>query len=193
MRSIDVLGREHRLLESMVTVLDAAAARVAAGGEIAPALIAELVAAFAYHVDENHVIKEEQVLFPALEAHGVERNIPVITALTAQHEAGRVYRRELATLCARMAQGDVAARAAFPTLAREYIALLREHMRIEDEYFYSLADTAITPEADDELFSLFRKVDVVSRASERALQTRRVMLRCEAELGLIAEVPAEMQ
>jgi hemerythrin-like domain-containing protein len=191
MRSIDELGREHRLLESMVTVLDAAAARLAAGGEMPPALIAELLAAFAFHVDQNHVVKEEQVLFPALEAHGVQPNIAVITALVAQHEAGRVYRRELAALCARMAQGDGTARTEFPTLAREYIALLREHMRIEDEYFYSLADGAITPEADHELATLFGRVDEVSNASAQTRETRRVMRRCEAELGLIID-PAPM-
>jgi hemerythrin-like domain-containing protein len=187
MRSIDELGREHRLLESMVVVLDAAAARVAAGGDMPPALIAELLAAFAFHVDQSHVVKEEQVLFPALEAHGVERNIAVITALLAQHEAGRVYRRDLASLCARMANGDAEARSAFPALAREYIALLREHMRIEDEYFYSLADDTITPEADHELATLFERVDRISNALAQARETRRVMRACEAELGLIAD------
>jgi hemerythrin-like domain-containing protein len=189
MRSIDELGREHRLLESMVAVLDASAARLAAGGAMPPALLAELVAAFAFHVDESHVIKEEHVLFPALEAHGVQRNIAVITALTAQHEAGRVYRRDLARLCAKMVEGDASARLEFPVLAREYIALLREHMRIEDDYFYSLADGMMPPEADEELCALFEKVDKVSGAFERAKSTRRVMQRCEAELGLIAELP----
>lgn len=184
MKAIDVLGREHQLLVGMMEALEGAAARLAAGGEFPPALLADLVAAFQFHVDENHVIKEEHVLFPALEAHGVERSTAVVAALVAQHETGRVFRRDLAALCARLVDGDQEARRALPALARAYTALLREHIRIEDEYFYSLADGTISPEADDRLMTLFDKVDVVSSAGERVEQTRRVVARCRQALGI---------
>lgn len=187
MRSIDVLGREHRLLESMVVVLEAAAARLAAGGGIPSDLLSELVASFAYHVDHNHVVKEEQVLFPALEKHGVHRNSAVVTALSAQHEAGRVYRRDLAVLCTRMRDGDATAPRSFAGLAREYCSLLREHMRIEDAYFYTLAEGAISHQADSELCDRFRWVDEASGAAVRARETRRVLTDCQAALGLPAE------
>lgn len=184
MRAIEVLGREHQLLVTMMTVLDGVAARVAAGGDMPATLVADLVAAFQFHVDENHVIKEEQVLFPALEAHGVERDTAVIAALSAQHDAGRVFRRDLAALCARMVEGDEEARRAFPPLAREYIGLLREHIRIEDEYFYSLANGTIAPDADERLAQLFTRVDDVSGATERVRKTERVVGQCRAVLGI---------
>jgi hemerythrin-like domain-containing protein len=184
MRAIEVLGQEHQLLVAMMTVLDGVAARLAAGGDVPADLVADLVAAFQFHVDENHVVKEEQVLFPALEAHGVERDTAVVAALTAQHEAGRVFRRDLAALCARMVEGDEAARRAFPALAREYIELLREHLRIEDEYFYSLADGTIQSDADERLYDLFAKVDDISGAPARTHETRRVVGRCRAVLGI---------
>ena len=43
-----------------------------------------------------------------------------------------------------MQQGDPSAAAALVSDARGYTELIREHIRIEDEYFYKLADQVLT-------------------------------------------------
>jgi hemerythrin-like domain-containing protein len=68
----------------------------------------------------------------------------VVSALMFQHEAGRAYGKKMRGQLGRLQQGDPAAGAALAADARGYTELIREHIRIEDEYFYKLADQVLT-------------------------------------------------
>jgi hemerythrin-like domain-containing protein len=68
----------------------------------------------------------------------------VVSALMFQHEAGRVYGSKMRSELTRLQQGDAAAGSALAADARGYTELIREHIRIEDDYFYKLADQVLT-------------------------------------------------
>jgi hemerythrin-like domain-containing protein len=143
MRFLDVLMDEHRGFSVMLDVLDAIAARLERGADVPMPMLADVLDFFENFTDRHHD-KEEEMLFPLLAKHGIGSDQTVVSALMFQHEAGRVYGRKMRNGLARLQQGDPAAAAALAADARGYTELIREHIRIEDDYFYKLADQVLT-------------------------------------------------
>jgi len=143
MRFLDVLMDEHRGFGSMLDVLDAIAGRLERGSEVPMPMLVDVLDFFERFTDRHHD-REEAMLFPLLAKHGIGPDQTVVSALMSQHEAGRVYGMKMRQELKRLQQGDPAAAAALVADARGYTELIREHIRIEDEYFYKLADRVLT-------------------------------------------------
>jgi hemerythrin-like domain-containing protein len=143
MRFLDVLMDEHRGFSSMLDVLDAVAGRLERGADVPMAMLVDVVDFFENFTDQHHC-REEELLFPVLAKHGIGPDQTVVNVLMSQHDAGRVYGRKMRNQVRRMQQRDPAAGAALAAEARGYTELIREHIRIEDEYFYRLAVQVLT-------------------------------------------------
>ena len=154
MRFLDVLMDEHRGFSAMLDVLDAVAARLRRGHDVPMTMIADVLEFFERFADRHHD-KEEALLFPLLAAHGIGRDQTVVSVLMSQHEAGRVYGAKMKQELKRLRQGDTSAAAALADDARAYTELIREHIRIEDEYFYKLADQVLTEAEHDSVVQQF--------------------------------------
>jgi hemerythrin-like domain-containing protein len=143
MRFLDMLTEEHRAFTAMLDVLDAVAARLDRGADVPTGVVADVLDFF-QHFAKAHHDKEEAVLFPLLARHGMGPDQTVVNALHSQHEAGRMYEAKLRNELKSLAAGDPGSAPALTADARSYTDLIREHIRIEDEYFYRLADQALT-------------------------------------------------
>jgi len=148
MRFLDVLMDEHRGFSAMLDVLDAVAGRLEHGEQVPMLMLIEVLDFFETFTDRHHN-KEEAMLFPLLAKHGIGPDQTVVSVLMSQHEAGRVYGTKMRSELRRLQEGDPSAPSALASDARGYIELIREHIRIEDEYFYKLADQVLT-EAEHE-------------------------------------------
>ena len=102
-----------------------------------------LIDFFEFFTDGHHV-REEHWLFPLLAEHGIGKDQSVVAALLAQHEAGRAYTTKMREDLGRLLQGDTSARESFATHASGYVELIREHIRIENSYFYGVAEGTLT-------------------------------------------------
>ena len=67
MSATDVLKDEHRGIERMLAIVEAASSRLAAGGDVPADLYLNAVDFFRGFTDGCHHAKEEAKLFPALE------------------------------------------------------------------------------------------------------------------------------
>jgi hemerythrin-like domain-containing protein len=143
MRFLTVLMDEHRGFSSMLDVLDAVADRLERGADVPIPMLEDVLDFFESFTDRHHD-KEEEMLFPLLAKHGIGPDQTVVSVLMSQHEAGRVYGKKMRNELKRLQQGDPSAAAALAADARAYTELIREHIRIEDEYFYKLADQVLT-------------------------------------------------
>jgi hemerythrin-like domain-containing protein len=143
MRFLNVLMDEHRGFSVMLDVLDAIAGRLERGADVPWPMLTDVLDFFENFTDRHHD-KEEEMLFPLLAKHGIGPDQTVVSALMFQHEAGRVYGAKMRKELLRLQQGDPTAAEALAADARGYTELIREHIRIEDEYFYELADQVLT-------------------------------------------------
>jgi len=142
MRFLNVLMDEHRGFSSMLDVLDAVAGRLERGADVPMPMLVDVLDFFESFTDRHHD-REEETLFPLLAKHGIGPDQTVVSVLMSQHEAGRVYGTRMRQQLKRIQQGDPSAAAALAADARGYTELIREHIRIEDEYFYKLADQVL--------------------------------------------------
>jgi hemerythrin-like domain-containing protein len=164
MSCVDVLLEEHRAIEKMLNVLEAVAGRLERREPLPEGTVRDLLEFFRVFADGVHHQKEEAFLFPALVAHDRDAASPPIDAYLAQHDIGRGYMREMVEASREMERGVASAAAAFAASARDYIGMLREHIRIEDHYFTDFAAKLLTVDED---------ADVTDRmiGSDRAVGT----------------------
>jgi len=182
MRFLDILTEEHREFAVMLDVLDAIAARLEGGGGVPTSVLADVLDFF-QHFAKAHHDKEEDVLFPLLARHGMGPDQTVVNALHSQHEAGRMYEAKLRNELKRLAGGDPGAAPAVVLDARGYTELIREHIRIEDKYFYSLADQVLT---EAEHARVTREFDRPAESREAEAERQRCRRMLEIYPAMVA-------
>ena len=133
----DVLRDEHVLILRALEVLEAAALRVAGGGHVDDAWWARIIAWLRGFADRNHHVKEECLLFPAMERAGVPVAGGPIGVMLEEHADGRALIRAMEAT----AGVDRAAN------ARRYISLLRAHIDKENGILFPLADSILDDNA----------------------------------------------
>ena len=152
------LDEEHRIIEDLVGIL---AGRVA-GDTLAPADLDGIevaLDALGACMDGLHVLKEERVLFPLLQTRGLPKDHAVVNALLAQHESCRAYLRRFRDLCPAARLGDREVVRQLRADVQEFVGLVREHIRIEDGYFYEIAARHLQPADGEWLAARFAQVD----------------------------------
>ena len=159
MLATDILMSEHRVIERVIASLEAEAGKLAAGQAVRPGFFldaADFVKGFA---DGCHHKKEEGVLFEAMVAAGLPKQVGPIAVMLAEHEQGRAFTRGMREAAQRLAAGETAARAEVVRNARGYAALLRAHIQKEDGILFPMADQVIPANRHDAVLEGFENVE----------------------------------
>ncbi|MFQ5554397.1 MAG: hemerythrin domain-containing protein [Acidimicrobiia bacterium] len=138
-----ILRDEHQLILQVAGVLDAIVSDGATPDSLDFDSIEECVAFFRLFADACHHGKEEDLLFPELEAHGLPREDGPIAVMLYEHQVGRAFVRGMAESVAGARTGDAAAVAALLEHARGYIDLIRAHIDKEDNVLFEMADNMV--------------------------------------------------
>ena len=148
MQSIELLMREHRNIERVVTALERAAAHLARGGSVRPTFFVEAARFFADYADGVHHAKEEGVLFGAIIQSGMPASEGPIPVMLEEHVEARACTRALRTAGMRLEGGDPAAAKDVVSAARRYAALIRDHIAKEDEVLFPMAAQMMSPDVE---------------------------------------------
>ena len=159
MSATDVLKDEHRGIERMLAIVEAATQRLQAGGDVPADLYLKAVDFFRGFTDGCHHAKEEEKLFPTLEQRGVPREGGPIGVMLAEHEQGRAYVRAMAEVANRYSKGDKSAGAALIESGRGYVGLLRQHIAKEDGILFPMADRMLSGEEQAQLAEEFEVIE----------------------------------
>ena len=141
----EMLKEDHRLIERLLRVLAQAAGKVERGEEGSPTVFARALDFIRNFADRCHHGKEEDCLFPALEAHGLPRHAGPVAVMLSEHEEGRGYVRGLAQALEQWQKGDKSAARAVASNARGYADVLANHIPKEDNILYPMGEN-ILPE-----------------------------------------------
>ncbi|MGH7274603.1 MAG: hemerythrin domain-containing protein [Nitrospiria bacterium] len=153
-KATEVLKHDHRVIERVLAVLE----RVAeAPQEASWATWGKVIDFIRNFADKCHHLKEEKLLFPALQRHGIPCEGGPIGVMLVEHEEGRGYLR-LMTLALELAEEvPEAAKATLVQNARSYLRLLRGHIRKEEEVLFEMADEVLTQEEQNKLAREFEE------------------------------------
>jgi len=159
MKTLDVLTREHRTIESMGLRFAAENARIARGQEVDAEALERLLAFFELEVDGHHQEKEERVFLPRLLWHAPEEQALELRALLDEHRDQRALLASLRGEIEGVAYGDGGALDAWLADAQRYLALQREHSRWEGMRLFPLARTCLSRRDDHAIWRGFRRLE----------------------------------
>jgi len=143
----------------MLRVLQAVAGRFERGDPVSSEHLQGILEFLSVFVDRCHHGKEEEFLFPALEAAGVPRDGGPIGVMLNEHEQGRKLVARLKEAAVRCTPGDRAAAPGAPPILHEYVALLTQHIAKENTVLFPMADARLDPHQDKALFEAFEKLE----------------------------------
>jgi hemerythrin-like domain-containing protein len=149
-----LLGDEHRIIERVLAVLQKLTTKPV---ENALDDWKKALDFFSHFADKCHHFKEEQVLFPAMEEHGIPREGGPIGMMLMEHEEGRGYVRAMVAAIRLVETKNEVAKEILIEKAKAYLQLLREHIQKEDEILFRIADDVIPPDEQKALLRSFEE------------------------------------
>lgn len=149
-----LLSDEHRVIERVLAVLERLTKRPLPESLDAWRKALDFIRGFA---DGCHHFKEEKVLFPALEAHGIPTDGGPIGMMLLEHEEGRAYVRAMFDALSEIEAGDQSGQAALFQNAKHYLRLLREHIQKEDDILFRMANEVIPQDEQRQLLRRFEE------------------------------------
>lgn len=159
MVATDILVREHRVIEQGLTVLEELARRAERGEALDESDALGLLEFFREYADRVHHAKEEDLLFPLMEARGFPQEGGPTGVMLLEHDDGRRHVSEMRVAVPLAARGVTDAVRAFARHARSYAGMLREHISKEDHCLYSMANNAFSAADQEELAARFEQVE----------------------------------
>jgi len=157
MKITEFLAHEHRVIEKMLECLEKITDRAAAEGVLARESASPSLDFFRKYADRCHHGKEEDLLFPMMEARGVTRKTSPLGGMLFDHILGRSLVRAMAKS---LEEGPSSkAVAEFQEASRDFIRLLRRHIDKEDHVLFPLADQVLNERDQESLSVLCAKVE----------------------------------
>jgi len=138
-----VLRDQHVNILKVADVLEAVLDAPTASGELDFDGAEECVRFIRLYADALHHGKEEELLFPELEAKGLPRHAGPIAVMLHEHEQARAYARTMADAIPRARTGDPEAVERLRRAGAGYAALMRAHIGKEDNVLFNMADQMI--------------------------------------------------
>ena len=175
MQATDLLVEEHRVIERVLAALERLTEKPGTDFLEPWKKALDFVRNFA---DQCHHFKEEKVLFPALEEHGIPNEGGPIGMMLLEHEEGRSYVRAMFDALGKIEAGDLRAQAALFENAKQYLRLLREHIQKEDDILFRIADEVIPDVEQRQLLKEFE----AHEAEEMGAGVHEKYLKIAAEL-----------
>ncbi|MFM2090632.1 MAG: hypothetical protein RLZZ127_1121 [Planctomycetota bacterium] len=149
--AVSILSAEHRVILQVIdclTAMTVAAVRGQGPDWVHARQALTIVRTFA---DRCHHGKEEDILFPELEA--LEPGFGPTAVMRHEHVIGRAH------VAAAQAAIEAADAGAFAEAASAYIDLLRAHIDKEDGILFPIAQRLLTAEADARILAAYRDVE----------------------------------
>ncbi len=153
-KATEVLSDEHRVIERVLAVIEKL---TRAPEKDSLDNWKKALDFFRHFADQCHHLKEEKILFPAMEEHGIPRDGGPIGMMLTEHEEGRGYVRSMLAAVSLIEAKNQAAKETLLEIARAYLRLLREHIQKEDEILFRIADDVIPPDEQKMLLRTFEE------------------------------------
>ena len=159
MKATEVLVEEHQVIRRVITALGTAAQALERGQLVRPGFFIEVSDFIKGFADGSHHHKEEEVLFPALEAQGAPEESNQVAGLLSEHVRGRLYCRSLREAARKLGMGDETARTTVIQSALAYAGLLWSHIEKEDNSLFPMANQVLPVAQQDQMAEEFRRLE----------------------------------
>ncbi len=146
-----ILREEHELILRVTNRLAGMLRDEKDGEPLDYDTVKKCITFFRLFADACHHGKEEDLLFPGLEAEGMSQDSGPIAVMLSEHEAGRIYVRSMAAAIEGARDGDDLAGDQLRDSAYGFVSLITEHIGKENNILFNMADGMITGSACETL------------------------------------------
>ncbi|HSQ73301.1 MAG TPA: hemerythrin domain-containing protein, partial [Rubrivivax sp.] len=136
----DLLMADHEQTEKVIEALE----RRWSEQPPDPATVAKALRYFTEFADACHNQKEEQHLFPRLQAAGIPSHGGPLAVMLAEHERSQQLLESFRALGTRVTGGEAGAAAEMVSVFMEYGALLKNHYWKENDILYPMGRRALS-------------------------------------------------
>lgn len=162
MKATDILYEEHRIIMKVLECLEKIVAEAEKTGRLNAASATTALDFFKNFADGCHHAKEEDRLFVVMEERGIPREGGPIGVMLFEHDGGRDLVRGMAECVEKASQGDAAALQRFAGHAKDFIALLSNHIAKEDQVLFPMAGQVLDGSAAEQLLSDFKNIEAMA-------------------------------
>lgn len=160
MKAIQQLKDDHEGIKLMLTIMEKISCNLEADEELNIDQYEKIIDFLKGFVDKCHHGKEEEILFPALEKHGIQNEGGPIGMMLKEHRAGRKNVEEISKAFDEFKKGNKQAIKSIITSSMNYIQLLRNHIEKESNVLFAMADQVLNEEEQSALFEAFERLEV---------------------------------
>ena len=140
-----MLRDQHQNILKIADVLEEVLGHEPQPGAFDYDAIEDCVSFIRLYADALHHGKEEDLLFPELEAVGMSRQGGPLAVMLHEHQEGRAYARAMLETLPHARHGDPVAQRKLANAGHGYISLIRGHILKEDNILFNMADQMIDP------------------------------------------------
>ena len=156
MTATTALRSEHDQILAMIACLRAACAAAESDGRHDTGTFEKGVDFIRHYADAWHHAKEEEHLFPALEAAGMPRDGGPIAVMLHEHVLGRSYVGKIAGHLEAADGGDEEARLLVVRYTLAWANLLTGHIQKENGILFNMADQMLPPDEHTRLEKVYQ-------------------------------------
>ena len=151
MRLTELLMDEHQIILRVLDVIEKVDDAIEQGAPLDGDLIDRILDFASGFADRFHHQKEEDLLIPVLEAHGMSHQGSAIGLVLQDHGMARYRIKKAREALPLAVKGDEEALEYLRNLLRMYARLVRNHIHMEDRLFFKQADQYLSEEEQAEL------------------------------------------
>jgi hemerythrin-like domain-containing protein len=160
MNAIQELRMEHDAVRLTLKILDRICQEIERSGKLGDAQhVDHLLEFFTVFVDKCHHGKEEELLFPALEQIGVNREKGPIGVMLREHQLGRECVQKMKAAFSQFKTGEPRAAKDFVRSARDYMSLLNQHIDMENNVLFPMAERQLPEATQADLSKGFERIE----------------------------------
>lgn len=165
MKAIEVMAREHAVIDEVLTRLEGQASDLEVSGELDVEVFERLLSFFEQSVDGHHQEKEERVFLPWLAARAEGEEAALVRTAAADHGAQRQMLALLRNNLEGAMYGEPNSLAVVARFTGCYARHQRAHSRWETEVLFALARRILTHEDDLAILRGFERMETVRGGS----------------------------
>lgn len=154
-----ILRNEHEVILRGLHVLESLCDQIESGSVVSPEKMEVMIEFFRLYADRCHHGKEEDLLFPAMEAKGVQREGGPLGCMVHEHETNRMLVRRMSEAVAELRVGNSEAAREWAAAAREYAYGLDQHIYKENYILFVMAERIFTADEEPAMLWRFQAVD----------------------------------
>jgi hemerythrin-like domain-containing protein len=156
---IHELRHDHRVIQQVVAGMSAVADLLDSGKQVDPSVLSDLVQFLRVFADQCHHEKEEQHLFPLLEAKANVSTRRELESLEREHRSAKQLVAQLAKVAAVYVHNPAAVRYRVIDLLQQLVELYPAHIWKEDFLLFPLAQQNLSQNEQQDLMEQFGNVE----------------------------------